>query len=416
MARTALSVRHHPARRRPDPGRRLHGRGQGGDCARARPLGHRLHRGRLAGRQSDRRPLLRRSARRSRTRSSSAFGMTRRAGRSAANDPGLAAILQTRARTVCMVGKTWDFHVDVALELDRTEYVDMIGDSIAHAKGRMDEVMFDAEHFFDGYKANPDYAMACLEAAEASGRALAGAVRYQRRHPAARDRAHRRRGGEEDPGRAPRHPHPQRHRECRRQHAGRRARRRAPGAGHDQRAGRALRQCQHDLADPQPGAEDGLRHRAEGRRDAAAHAPVAPARRSAQRRHQPQRRLRRHARLRPQGRAARLGGREGPAHLRACRSRDGRQPAPSSSSATRPAAPTSWRASARSGSRSIPRTRASPACSRSSRSARPRAMPTTAPTLHSSCWPGTSCTPCPTTSPCRASASWPSGGSTPAAS
>ena len=87
-----------------------------------------------------------------------AFGMTRRAGRSAGNDPGLNAILSTKARTVCMVGKTWDFHVDVALELDRVEYVDMIGDSIAHAKTRMDEVMFDAEHFFDGYKANPDYA------------------------------------------------------------------------------------------------------------------------------------------------------------------------------------------------------------------------------------------------------------------
>src|SRR5215475_6212498 len=68
-----------------------------------------------------------------------------------------------------MVGKTWDFHVDVALELDRTEYVDMIGDSIAHAKSRMDEVMFDAEHFFDGYKANPDYALSCLKAAEANG-------------------------------------------------------------------------------------------------------------------------------------------------------------------------------------------------------------------------------------------------------
>ena len=98
-----------------------------------------------------------------------AFGMTRRAGRSAGNDPGLNAILSTRARTVCMVGKTWDFHVDVALELDRTEYVEMIGDSIAHAKTRMDEVMFDAEHFFDGYKANPDYAMACLAAAEKNG-------------------------------------------------------------------------------------------------------------------------------------------------------------------------------------------------------------------------------------------------------
>src|SRR5260370_21947113 len=92
--------------------------------------------------------------------------MTRRAGRSAANDPGLAAILQTKARNVCMVGKTWDFHVDVALEVDRAEYLEMIADSLAYAKTKMDETLFDAEHFFDGYKANPDYAMACLKAAE----------------------------------------------------------------------------------------------------------------------------------------------------------------------------------------------------------------------------------------------------------
>lgn len=98
-----------------------------------------------------------------------AFGMTRRAGRSAANDPGLNAILSTAARTVCMVGKTWDFHVDVALELGRTEYVDMIADSIAVAKTRVDEVMFDAEHFFDGYKANRDYAMTCVREAHRAG-------------------------------------------------------------------------------------------------------------------------------------------------------------------------------------------------------------------------------------------------------
>ncbi|HEX2885161.1 citramalate synthase [Vineibacter terrae] len=98
-----------------------------------------------------------------------AFGMTRRAGRSAANDPGLNAILSTQARTVCMVGKTWDFHVDVALELGRTEYVDMIADSVAVAKTRVDEVMFDAEHFFDGYKANHDYAMTCLREALRAG-------------------------------------------------------------------------------------------------------------------------------------------------------------------------------------------------------------------------------------------------------
>ena len=197
--------------------------------------------------------------------------------------------------------------------------------------------------------------MACLAAAREGGRALAGAVRHQRRHPAARGRAHRRRGGAEDPGRAAGHPHPQRHRERRRQHAGRRARRRAPGPGHDQRAGRALRQRQHDRADPQPRAEDGLRDRPQGRRDAAADPPVAPARRPAERGAQPQRRLCRHPRLRPQGRAARLGGREGPADLRARRSRDWSATSASSWSATRPAAPTSWRASARSGSRSTPR-------------------------------------------------------------
>src|SRR5512141_955695 len=72
-----------------------------------------------------------------------AFGMTRRAGRSAANDPGLAAILQTKARTVCMVGKTWDFHVDVALEVDRAEDVEMIADSLRYAKSRMGVVLCD---------------------------------------------------------------------------------------------------------------------------------------------------------------------------------------------------------------------------------------------------------------------------------
>ncbi len=98
-----------------------------------------------------------------------AFGMTRRPGRSADNDPGLSAILNTAARTVCMVGKTWDFHVDVALEIDRDENVAMISDSIAQAKKRLDEAMFDCEHFFDGYKANPQYALRCAKAAYDAG-------------------------------------------------------------------------------------------------------------------------------------------------------------------------------------------------------------------------------------------------------
>jgi 2-isopropylmalate synthase len=98
-----------------------------------------------------------------------AFGMTRRPGRSAGNDPGLAALTGTKAKAVCMVGKSWDFHVDVALGISRTENIDMIAESVTHAKTRVDEVMFDAEHFFDGYKANPTYALDCAKAAFEAG-------------------------------------------------------------------------------------------------------------------------------------------------------------------------------------------------------------------------------------------------------
>ncbi|WP_281683962.1 citramalate synthase [Thalassobaculum salexigens] len=98
-----------------------------------------------------------------------AFGMTRRPGRSAENDPGLAGILDARVPAVCLVGKTWDFHVDVALEIERDENVAMVRDSIARAVTVGREAMFDCEHFFDGFKANPDYALECAEAAYKSG-------------------------------------------------------------------------------------------------------------------------------------------------------------------------------------------------------------------------------------------------------
>jgi len=99
----------------------------------------------------------------------SAFGMTRRAGRSVENDPGLNAILSTPAPVTCIFGKTWDFHVDVALGIENSENIAMIGDSVAHATTRADEVIFDAEHFFDGFKANPEFAIDCLKAAYQGG-------------------------------------------------------------------------------------------------------------------------------------------------------------------------------------------------------------------------------------------------------
>ncbi|MGO1120845.1 citramalate synthase [Rhodovibrionaceae bacterium A322] len=94
-----------------------------------------------------------------------AFGMTRRPGRSCDNDPGLASLVNAKSDAACLVGKTWDFHVDVALEISHSENIDMIGESIAHMAAKKAEAMFDAEHFFDGYKANPEFALDCLKAA-----------------------------------------------------------------------------------------------------------------------------------------------------------------------------------------------------------------------------------------------------------
>ena len=98
-----------------------------------------------------------------------AFGMTKRAGRSASNDPGLAAILDADTDAVCLVAKSWDFHVKVALGVTNEENLESIEDSVKAiaAKGR--EPMIDCEHFFDGYKANPAYALSCIRTALDAG-------------------------------------------------------------------------------------------------------------------------------------------------------------------------------------------------------------------------------------------------------
>ncbi len=98
-----------------------------------------------------------------------AFGMTRRPGRSVENDPGVSALLNSGSAAVCMVGKTWDFHVDVALGIPRDENIEMIADSVGHVAAVRGEALFDAEHFFDGYKANPQYALSCVAAAYEAG-------------------------------------------------------------------------------------------------------------------------------------------------------------------------------------------------------------------------------------------------------
>lgn len=98
-----------------------------------------------------------------------AFGMTKRPGMSAQNDDVLAAVLNAGTQSVCIVGKTHDFHVETALGITLEENLGLIRDSIGHLVASGREALFDAEHFFDGYKANPDYAISCLKTAQEAG-------------------------------------------------------------------------------------------------------------------------------------------------------------------------------------------------------------------------------------------------------
>ncbi|WP_440922413.1 citramalate synthase [Candidatus Pelagibacter sp.] len=97
------------------------------------------------------------------------FGMTKRSGRSAENDTGLSALMNSNTSAVCLVGKSWDFHVDVALGITNEENLENISESAKHFVKAKKEFMFDAEHFFDGYKANPKYALSCIKAAYDQG-------------------------------------------------------------------------------------------------------------------------------------------------------------------------------------------------------------------------------------------------------
>ena len=95
--------------------------------------------------------------------------MTKRAGVSASNDPGLAALLQAKSDAICFVAKSWDYHVRVALGCTNEENLDAIRASVEAARAAGKEALVDCEHFFDGFKANPDYALACAHAAYDAG-------------------------------------------------------------------------------------------------------------------------------------------------------------------------------------------------------------------------------------------------------
>jgi hypothetical protein len=248
-----------------------------------------------------------------------AFGMTKKSGRSAANDPGLAALLSTKAPALCLVGKSWTSRSTSALEIPRGENLDNISESIAAVVARKREALFDAEHFFDGYRANTDYALSALRAAldagaswlvlcDTNGGTLpedayrivsevkgAPAERQTRR---ARPQRHGAGGGRESCGAAC---------GC------------ASNPGHAERAWRALRQRQSVLGSGDADAQRALRLAIRNRRvDGAARevdGRVAAARRNPQSRAASPRGLCRAVRVCAQRRLARLRGAEESAHL-----------------------------------------------------------------------------------------------------
>jgi len=98
-----------------------------------------------------------------------AFGMTKKTGRSVENDPGISALMNSKVSAICLVGKSWDFHVDVALGITNEENIENIKESAKYFVKNKKEFMFDAEHFFDGYKNNKEYALSCIRSAYDQG-------------------------------------------------------------------------------------------------------------------------------------------------------------------------------------------------------------------------------------------------------
>ena len=255
-----------------------------------------------------------------------AFGATRRAGIIAEADPSLQALVEARTPVATIFGKSWPFHVTHALQTTLPENLLMIADSVAFLTRHVEEVVYDAEHFFDGWKRDREYALETLRAAEGAGARLPRPLRHERRHApvgGGRDRA---RGAAARPD-AARDPRPQRRRVRGRELAGGGAGGGRARPGDAQRLRGALRERQPRVDHPEPGAE--------------ARAPVDPGReppRAARRRAlrlgagEPPAlaapAVRRGLRLRAQGRDARLGDPQAPRNVRAHRPRAGGQPPP----------------------------------------------------------------------------------------
>ncbi len=254
-----------------------------------------------------------------------AFGSTRRVKGKVDSDDTLRHLVEANVGTVCIVGKSWDYHVTEALGTTLDEGVAMVGDSVEFLRRSGMDVLFDAEHFFDGFKRNPEFSLRVLEAAATNGASHlvlcdtnGGALPARGGAGRRRGRAllRRRREGRGAP--------PRRRGHRRGQRARGRARRRDAGAGNDQRLRRAHRELQPHDDHPEPHAEDGLRDDS-ARPPRAADAGRAPRRRARQHAAQPAGRVRRSFRVRAQGRVAHERDREAPRRVRARLARGRRQ-------------------------------------------------------------------------------------------
>ncbi len=256
-----------------------------------------------------------------------AFGMTRRAGRSAANDPGLAALFQSGAEVITLVGKSSPRQVEL-LGAALDENLRMIEESVAEAGRRVAGGDLRRRALLRRLRRRRRLRARLPRRGRERRGALDRALRHQWRLPAARDRPRGRAGEPAGAARAARHPYPQRYRERGRQQPGRGPGRRPPGSGYLERPRRALRQRQSGRPDPDADAQDGLRDRGRRGRASPSDRAVAGSGRAAEPHSRPPRGLCRRERLRPQGRPACLRGGQGPEQLRAHRARDRRQPAP----------------------------------------------------------------------------------------
>ena len=189
-----------------------------------------------------------------------AFGSTCRVGNPPEDDPTLATLLRAGTAVITLFGKSWTLHVTDVLRATLDENLQIIADSCAWLKENGREVIYDAEHFFDGYKADPEYALSTLQAAQAGGAEVIRLVRHQWRHDALRNSADHR-GRSARTHRASGHSHAQRRghgrgqQHCRARNGG------DARAGYDQRIRRTLWQCQSVFGHSQYRAQAGQKQR-----------------------------------------------------------------------------------------------------------------------------------------------------------